>query len=290
MWWLDQKKMALFWENHQTFLWWITCNRDALLWNTLQLCSNCIALHVRDSSLKMDTFQRLLSASKANTGPLVIKWPALVTLCLTFQLVCHHPDSCFSSERGFVVVLAVKYYKSSITLPLAHCTRIDAALEQVSPLLQGEYRCVIFSKGARNWLQYSYCVEITMIRCVKLRHMKAFLETCKKKTVVLYPTWFVFPFPFSWALRSYCFVCLLSVSFFLMLRPGLKGIMCLCLYFSIPFLKRYLLSSPSVSPPSYRIHPTALKGSHCGEGSGRATCQDCRATGAKSVSRQIKDF
>lgn len=136
-------KNGLILGNRQTFLWWITCNRDALLWNTLQLCSKSIALDVRDLSLKMDTFQRLLSASKANTGPLVIKWPALVTLCLTFQLVCHRPDSCFSSERGFVVVLAVKYYKSSITLPLAHCTRIDAALEQVSPFLQGEYRCVV---------------------------------------------------------------------------------------------------------------------------------------------------
>lgn len=81
----------------------------------------------------MDTFQRLHSASKPNTGPLVIKWPALVTLCLTFQPVCHRPDSwAWFIWKSFLVVLAVKYYKSSIILPQAGCTRIDAALEQVN--------------------------------------------------------------------------------------------------------------------------------------------------------------
>lgn len=39
---------------------------------------------------------------------------------------------------------AVKYYKSSIMLPLAHCTRIDAALEQVNRLLQRENSVCVF--------------------------------------------------------------------------------------------------------------------------------------------------
>lgn len=51
-------------------------------------------------------------------------------------------------------MLAVKYYKSSITLPLAHCTSIDEAHEQVKLLLQRGRCCVIFLRMPKSMINF----------------------------------------------------------------------------------------------------------------------------------------
>lgn len=153
--------------------------------NTLLLSSECTALDVGDRALKMDTFQQLHSASKANTGPLVIKRPRSGYSLFDFPACLSPSWLMLSIWKRVLVVPAVKYYKSSIMLPLARCTRIDAVLEQVSPPLQGECSCVIFPESAKyHDCNASGCLKISALRrnCrqnivlfVSISHNKAFM-------------------------------------------------------------------------------------------------------------------
>lgn len=120
---------------HAVFLWLTTCNRDA---PSLKRCSY---EHLRALfKLQCTWCQRLeLENGHLSTATLSIKgkhWPPchknglLWLLCLAFQPVCHSSDSCLSSERGFLLCRQWNITKSSIMLPLAHCTTMDAALSR----------------------------------------------------------------------------------------------------------------------------------------------------------------
>ncbi len=52
-------------------------------------------------------------------------------------------------------------------LPLAHCTRMDAALEQVSLLLQREYCCVFLLENTTQRLECICCL-MTRSTCLEL--------------------------------------------------------------------------------------------------------------------------
>ena len=150
-----------FWHQ-QTFLWLITCNRDALRWTTLQLCSNCIALAVGENG-------HLSTVTLSIKGQ---RWPPCHKMACSGFSLFDFPASLSPSRfilfiwKGSLVVLAVKYYKSSITLPLAHWTSIDEALEQVKLLLQRGHCCVLFlrmPKSMINFLGVNWTHEVSKI-------------------------------------------------------------------------------------------------------------------------------
>lgn len=146
----------------------------------------------------MDTFQRLHSASKANTGPLVIKRPALVTLCLTFQPVCHRPDSCFSSERGFLLCRQWNITKvQSFCLWLiaqewmqhlsrwAFCFRENTAVYFFIAVSITQIRMHLLFKG--DW--------IYMLRYNCRQDIVVWNETALKVFFTLWPTLYLSPLP-----------------------------------------------------------------------------------------------
>lgn len=130
---------------HQTFLWLTTCNRDAL--HLKDLHEHLTALF----QLQCTWCRRLeLENGHLSTATLSIKgqhWPPCHKMACSGYSLFDFPASLSPSwfmlfiSKRFLVVPAVKYYKSSIMLPLAYCTRIDAALEQVGLLL-----CVFFQQ------------------------------------------------------------------------------------------------------------------------------------------------
>lgn len=98
--------------------------------------------------------------------------PALVTFCLTVQL---SPSwFMFSIWKRFLDVPAITY---CITKVQSCCLWLTAALEQVNPLLQKDYCCVICQK---SWLQYlSFKYWQNIVSFIQIWHVKAFLwQTC----------------------------------------------------------------------------------------------------------------
>lgn len=171
--------------------------RDALHLNTLQLCSICIALDVCDYTLQMDTFQLLHSTSK----PPCHKMP-----CSGYSLFdCPASLSWFMFFiwKRFLVVQAVTYYNSSIIPPLAHCTTIDAAFEQVNPFLQRDYCCVICQESWLQYLLFKHWQNIVLF--ILIWHIEAFLwQTCLSLLLFL-----MFAFFLS---LSICLSCSLALS------------------------------------------------------------------------------
>lgn len=102
--------------------------------------------------------------TKANTGlpcsgNFLFDCPAITILIHVFHL----------KEVSWCAGSDTLYYKSSIMLPLAH--------EQVNPLLQSDYCCVICQKSWLQYLLFKYWQSI--VSFILIWHIKAFLwQTC----------------------------------------------------------------------------------------------------------------
>lgn len=125
---------------NQTFLWLTTCNRDALHLNKKRN-----AYEYLTALFKLQcTWSQWLEPENGHlsTATLSIKgqhWPPCHKMACSGYSLFDFPTSLspswstvFHVKEVSCIVLLVKYCKSSIILPLAHCTRMDGALEQVS--------------------------------------------------------------------------------------------------------------------------------------------------------------
>lgn len=125
---------------NQTFLWLTTCNRDALHLNKKRN-----AYEYLTALFKLQcTWSQWLEPENGHlsTATLSIKgqhWPPCHKMACSGYSLFDFPTSLspswstlFHMKEVSCIVLLVNYCKSSIILPLAHCTRMDGALEQVS--------------------------------------------------------------------------------------------------------------------------------------------------------------
>lgn len=124
----------------QTFLWLTTCNRDALHLNKKRN-----AYEYLTALFKLQcTWSQWLEPENGHlsTATLSIKgqhWPPCHKMACSGYSLFDFPTSLspswstlFHMKEVSCIVLLVNYCKSSIILLLAHCTRMDGALEQVS--------------------------------------------------------------------------------------------------------------------------------------------------------------
>lgn len=125
---------------NQTFLWLTTCNRDALHLNKKRNAYEYLTALFKSQC----TWSQWLEPENGHlsTATLSIKgqhWPPCHKMACSGYSLFDFPTSLspswstlFHMKEVSCILLLVNYCKSSIILPLAHCTRMDGALEQVS--------------------------------------------------------------------------------------------------------------------------------------------------------------